>query len=335
MRINMGDILQNKLLARRANAPVYRVVGAKAPSGTANLGPGFDVFGLALDLFHDTVEIESVPNGGLTLTVEGVDQDQVSSEVDNNTAGLVGNRVMDAMRNQEGLRIKLTKGIPVGKGLGSSAASAAACALALNEMFRLELSQADLISLTAHGETASAGIAHFDNAAAAVLGGFVVVSQEPLELASFKPPPDLEVAIAIPDVTLPKEKTKTMRDILPEAVDLASLTCNVAHASLFVAGMALSNIEMIGRAMIDLVVEPVRSRTIPMFASVKSAALDAGASGFAISGAGPTVIAICDRKRVNTKDVALAMKEDFEKNDVPCEAYSSVPSSGAAVTEKR
>jgi homoserine kinase len=334
MKTNLESILYGKLSQKRMS-PVYKMVRAEAPSSTANLGPGFDVFGLALDLFHDTVEIELGSEDGVTITVEGVDHERVSTGVQNNTAGLVAGMVMDAMKNREGMRIRLIKGVPVGGGLGSSAASSSACVLALDEMFGLGLSSEDLVGLAAYGEVASAGVAHYDNAAAAVLGGFVIVSQEPLRLAHLKPPSNLEVAVAIPKIELPKEKTKKMRDIIPKTVELDHAISNVAHASLFVAGMALSDIAMIGAAMNDLIVEPVRSKAIPMFASVRTVAFEAGASGFAISGAGPTVVALCNRVEVNTKDVAHVMKEGFEKGGISCDAYWTKPSGGAVVKERR
>jgi homoserine kinase len=118
-------------------------------------------------------------------------------------------------------------------------------------------------------------------------------------------------------------------------VDLDRVTHNVAHASLLVAGMAISDVRMIGKAMSDSIVEPVRSRTIPMYDEARAAALEAGACGFTISGAGPSVIAVCDRTEANTKDVARAMKEAFEQGGIACDAYSTRPSVGATVTERR
>jgi homoserine kinase len=329
------DELRKKLSKKRNSSAVYRTVRAEAPSTSANLGPGFDVFGLALDLFYDRVEIELVSEPGQRVSVEGLGHERVSAEVQKNTAGLVAKTVMDAMRREDGLRIKLIKGVPIGKGLGSSAASAACCVRALDEMFGLALSSKNLVELAAYGELASTGTVHFDNAAAAVLGGFVAVSREPLIFATLKPPIDLEVAVAIPELQLPKEKTKMMRDILPKVVDLDRVTYNVAHASLLVAGMAISDIRMIGNAMSDSIVEPVRSSTIPLFDKARAAAFEVGACGFTISGAGPAVIAVCNRSEANTKDVARAMKETFERGDIACDAYSTRPSVGATVIERR
>jgi len=334
MKFTMNEALSHRILEKSAKPAVYRMVKARAPSSTANLGSGFDVFGMALALFHDTIEIEIVPAQGLTVSVEGIDAKRVSTVVQKNTAGFVASMMMEAMNRREGLRIRLIKGVPIG-GLGSSAASAAACVRALDEMFGLGMNSKDLVELAAQSENVSAGVAHFDNVAAAVMGGFVLITQDPLRIVQLAPPKTLEVAVAIPRIDLPNEKTKVMRHILPKTVDFASASHNVAYASLLVAGMALSDIEIIGKAMSDSIVEPIRSRSIPMFDSVKKAALSAGASGFAISGAGPTVIALCDKNKTVTRDVAHAMKETFQNGGVSCEVYSTMPSSGVSIVEKR
>jgi homoserine kinase len=334
MKITMNEDISRRILEKSTGQAVYRIVKARAPSSAANLGPGFDVFGMALALFYDTIEIELVSAHGLTVTVEGIDAERVSTVVEKNTAGLVAGMIMEAMNRREGLKIRLTKGVPIG-GLGSSAASAAACVRAVDEMFGLRMDSKDLVELAAQGENVSAGVAHFDNVAAAVMGGFVLISQDPLCIAQFVPPKTLEVAVAIPRIDIPDEKTKVMRHLLPKTVDFASATHNVAHASLLVAGMALSDIDMIGKAMSDSIVEPIRSRSIPIFDFVKKAAFASGASGFAISGAGPTVIALCDKNKTLARDVAHAMKETFQNGGVSCEAYSTTPSSGASIVEKR
>jgi homoserine kinase len=329
--MSISNDLSRKLSSNLTTPTTCRKIKAEAPSSTANLGPGFDTFGLALDLFHDTVEIEAVSGRGVTVTVQGVDSELVSKEVKRNTAGLVASIIMETAKSHDGIKISLTKGIPVGKGLGSSASSAVACVLAFNELFRLELNSEELVALAAQGEVASAGTAHYDNVAAAALGGFVIVTHEPLRLARLDPPPNLEVAIAIPKVELPLEKTKMMRDMLPKSIDFHNVISNVSHASLFVAGITLSSIEMMGQAMVDSIVEPIRSRNIPMFRSVKTTAIKAGASGVAISGAGPTMVALCDRTRVNARSVANAMKDAFEAGGVTCEEYSAKPSNGAKI----
>lgn len=318
----------SRLSSKLTEPSISSKVRAQAPSSSANLGPGFDAFGLALDLFHDTIEIKVLKEHGVEVDVQGINHELVSVEAKKNTAGLIACKILEGTGSSRGLKINLTKGVPVGKGLGSSASSAAACVIALNEIFKLNLSSEDLVAIAAQGEIASAGTAHYDNAAAATLGGFVIVTREPYLLARLKPPPNLEVAVAVPNVKLPREKTKVMRDMLPASVDFHKAITNLSRASLFVAGVALSNIEMMGKSMADSIVEPVRSKTIPRFDEVKKSALQEGASGVAISGAGPTMIALCNSTKTNSRQVAHAMKSAFEEGGVACEEFTAKPSNG-------
>jgi len=333
MEEHINKDLRDKLILKRDSAPICRRIIATAPSSSANCGSGFDVFGLALDLFHDTIEIELADKHEIILTVNGMDEDSVSKTVRNNTAGRVASIVMETARRREGLKIALTKGVPVGKGLGSSASSAVACSLALNEMFGLGLTPEEQVGLAGQGEKAAAGSVHYDNVAASTLGGFVIVSKEP-KLITIKPPKDLRVAMVVPSAKVRGTKTKTMRELLPRSIPLQSVTSNIFHASQLIAGMTSSDIEAIGKGMADAIVEPVRSKRIPMFFSVRKSAIGAGASGVAISGAGPTIIAICDAAKVEARKVANAMRETLSEVNIESEAHVARPAEAARVTEK-
>ncbi|RMF29813.1 MAG: homoserine kinase, partial [Candidatus Nitrosothermus koennekii] len=147
---------------------------AIAPSSTANLGPGFDVFGLALDAYYDQVSIEQIKEG---IVLES--EDNIPLDIDKNSAGLAALNLCKDYDIKDGLRIKIKKGVPAGYGLGSSGASAAAVVKALDAMYELNLSNEELIKYAAIGEQASAGSIHYDNVAASLLGGFVIVRSNP------------------------------------------------------------------------------------------------------------------------------------------------------------
>jgi homoserine kinase len=302
-----------------------------APATTANLGPGFDVFGLALNVFHDLVEV--TPTGaGITITASGKYAGMMPTSPERNTAGVVAKLILERARANTGVEIKIVKEIKPGCGLGSSGASAAAVAVALEHLLKISYSKMELISLAAQGESASAGFPHADNVAAAILGGFTIIrSYEPLDTISLKAPKNMEVAVAIPEVPMPPKKTEQARVILPDKVPLSKMVHNVGHASTIVAGFAQSDIHLIGMGMSDCVVEPVRARLIPGYEKVRKSALDADAAGVAISGAGPTMIAIVDTKKVNTTEVAEAMKEAFEHEGVKAEAYRAKPAGGVKI----
>jgi homoserine kinase len=169
-------------------------VTVRAPCSTANLGPGFDVFGLALDAYYDEIEIIKKSNG---IIIESLDS--VPLEPEKNSAGLVIKEMLKKFKIKSGLLIKIKKGVPAGFGMGSSAASAAAAAVAFNALFELDLDHNTLIKFAGMGEKASAGSIHYDNVSASVLGGFVIVRTDPLDVIRIDPPKDLVLCVATKD----------------------------------------------------------------------------------------------------------------------------------------
>jgi len=319
-------------LAKPLSANYVKVV---APSTTANLGPGFDVFGLAHDAFEDILRIEVTSRGKIEVEVSGVDSECIPCDPDKNTAGFVANCVAERLPSGCGLRVRIEKGIPVGKGLGSSGASAAACAVGLNRIMELGLSNDQVIQLAAKGETASAGFPHADNVAASILGGFTIIrSYEPFHTIGLAPPPNLGVALAVPAVAFAQKKTEMARSVLPQSVPMEKMVHNIGQVSGMIVGMLSGDIDLIGRSMIDAVVEPARAKLVPSYQKVRESALAAGAAGVAISGAGPAMIAIVDERRTPAIRVAQAMKEAFEAGGVGCQAFSSKPARGASLVEE-
>ncbi len=296
-----------------------------SPCSSANLGSGFDVFGLALEMFHDVLTAE-LSHKGIALEVTGLDAEKIPTDLDKNTAGLVARNLLGG--RGFGVKIRLEKGIPLNMGLGSSGASAAACAVALNRLLGLGLSQNELVKIAAMGEVAAAGAGHADNVAASILGGFALVQVwgDSLVAVRMNPPPNLEVALAMPIIETPESKTAVARAILPKSVPLECAVSNLRNAASVVAGFHLGDIAMIGCGMTDVIVEPARMRLIPNYKAVKKAAFEAGASGVAISGAGPAVIAVVDDTKVSALDVAEAMRDAFLGAGIRCEARSSRPS---------
>lgn len=305
------------------------------PSTIANFGPGFDVFGLAHDGFQDTIKIKIIEKEGIDINITGTDSEHIPREPDNNSAGYVAKYFSNKLPKGYGFKIDIEKGIPVGKGLGSSGASAAGCIVGLNRLLDLELSNNQLVSYAAKGESVSAGIDHADNVAASILGGFTIIrSYNPLHVMSLTPPTNMAIALAIPKLPIVRNKTEKARKILPDDVPIKSFVHNVGHASTVVAGISLGDVEMMGQGMSDAIVEPVRSRLIPGYDSVRKKALYSGASGVAISGAGQTIIAIVDENKVSALEVAESMKEAFEKEGVSSDIIASKPSKGAKIIEE-
>ncbi|MDE1842476.1 MAG: homoserine kinase [Thaumarchaeota archaeon] len=301
-------------------------VTARAPSSTANLGPGFDVFGLALDAYYDEVQITK--KEGVQIIIES--SDSVPLEPEKNSAGIVIMEMSKKFKIKTGLLVKIKKGVPAGFGMGSSAASAAAAAVAFNSLFDLNLDQNTLVEFAGMGERASAGSIHYDNVSASVLGGFVIVRTDPLDVIKIEPPKDLVLCVAIPKIIVPKKKTKVSRGVLPQQVKLHDHVRNLANAAAIAAGFINKDVELLGRSIKDIIVEPARKHMIPGFDNVKKNALQAGALGVTISGAGPSVISFT-LKSTNHKKICSAMEKGFSSANTECITIICRPSKGAFV----
>ncbi|MCV0412611.1 homoserine kinase [Nitrosarchaeum sp.] len=303
-------------------------VTVKAPSSTANLGPGFDVFGLAVDAFFDEITLTK-KNSGVTI----VTKDNIPTNPDNNTAGLVIKNMLKKFKIKDGVEIKIKKGVPAGFGMGSSAASAAAAVIAFNQMFELKLDDNTLVEFAGFGEKASAGSVHYDNVAASVLGGFVIVRTDPLNVIKIEPPMNLRMCIAVPKLEVPKKKTKVSRGVIPKKVRLTDSVVNLSNAAAIVAGFMKKDPDLIGNSIKDVIVEPARQHMIPGFSKVKENALKAGALGVTISGAGPSVIAF-SKSNTNLKKIALSMSKGFASANTKCQTIICKPSNGAIIIKK-
>ena len=303
-------------------------VTVKAPSSTANLGPGFDVFGLALDAFYDTVTLTKIKKGIKIIT-----DDNIPTNPEKNTAGLVVKNMIKKFKIKGGIEIKIKKGIPAGYGMGSSAASAAASAVAFDKLFGLKLNGNSLVEFAGSGEKASAGTVHYDNVAASVLGGFVIVKTNPLDVIRIDPPTNLRMCIAVPTISVPKKKTKVSRGVIPKKIKLSDSILNLSNAAAIVAGFMKKDSEIIGNSVKDVIVEPARQHMIPGFLKVKENAIKAGAIGVTISGAGPSVIAF-SKSSANLKKISLAMSRGFAIANTKCETVICKPSKGAADKRK-
>ena len=289
------------------------------------MGPGFDVFGLALDAFYDEVTVSRIEKRIVITT-----QDDIPVKIDQNTAGLVAKAMKKKFKISGGIEIKIKKNIPPGFGLGSSAASAAACAVGINKMYNLKLSPNELVSYAGIGEKASAGSIHYDNVAASVLGGFVIVNSNPLNVVRVDAPNDLVLCIAVPEIKVPKKKTKVSRSVIPKVVKLSDAVVNLANATNIVAGFLNNDSKLIGESVKDIIVEPARKHMIPGFNIVKKNALRAGAFGVTISGAGPSVIAFTNKSQ-DVRKIGNSMRRGFKAAKKNSKIIVCKPSKGPII----
>ncbi|MCA8941893.1 MAG: homoserine kinase [Planctomycetes bacterium] len=278
-----------------------------APATVANLGPGFDVLGLALEGHGDRVTARLLTGerpGVRIVDVRGAD---LPLDPDRNTAGVAAQETLRAADVSVAIELELDKGLPIGSGLGSSAASAAAAAWAVNLLLGAPLRKVQLIDPCVAAEGVVAG-RHADNVAPALLGGLILVRNiDPLDLVRLPVPPGLLLVAATPAFELP---TQRAREALPREVPLVSMVRNSANLAAFVSACYSGDLGLLSRSLDDAVAAPARAALVPGAAAAIVAANGAGALGASISGAGPTVFALC-HSRVTATRVAQAMVDAF------------------------
>jgi len=283
---------------------------AFAPATVANVACGFDVLGLALEEPGDTVTVELADEPGLVLTEISGDQGRLSRESEKNTATVAAQKILDRAPNGTslGIRLELRKGLPLASGMGSSAASAVAAALAASDLLRLRLSYPEILAAALEGERVVAGAGHADNAAACLYGGFVLVrSTDPLDVISLPVPSGLSVAVLRPHLEM---STRESRVLLGDEVRLKDAVRQWANVGGLVSGLYSGDLGLVSRSLVDSVAEPIRSRFVPGFSEVKRAAIEAGALGSSLSGSGPSIFALC-RDLESAHSVSRKMAEAF------------------------
>ena len=287
----------------------------------ANVACGFDIFGFAVDQPGDEVWLQQTDQPGVRILDIIGDGGRLPREATRNTAGIAIRAFLNHIgRTDVGFDMILTKNMPLGSGLGSSAASAAAGVFAANELMGRPLSTLELLPFAMEGERVACGSAHADNVGPALLGGFVVVrSYAPLDVIKIDTPASLFATIVHPDVEV---NTKDARYILKNEVSLKNAITQMGNVAGLIAGLTKPDYALIGRSMVDVIIEPVRSILIPEFNEVKQAALDGGALGCSISGSGPSMFAL-SRDLETAHRVGEAMHRAFLAAGITGEVYVS------------
>lgn len=280
-------------------------VTACIPASTTNLGPGFDVLGLALQLYSK-VTLEAIETD-TQVVVSGVDADKIPSTPEHiafQAVELVFDR--SGTKRPKGFRLQIENGIPAIRGLGGSGTAILGGLLTANVLCDSPFSDTDLLNFATELE------GHPDNVAASLYGGIVVSAQENAQVHTIRLecPPVLSVVLAIPDFPL---STEQARGVLPTSVGFADAIYNTSRSTLLIASIATGQFEMLRVAMKDRLHQPYRTSLIPGFDDVAKAATTAGALSVALSGAGPTVAAYC---LDHTDQVAEQMQAAFKKHQV-------------------
>ena len=298
-----------------------------SPATVANVSCGFDALGLALNTKGDEMVFTKRKDKKLIITkIEGAN---LPYSIDDNLVGTVIKAMLKKADVQIGLDIEIYKGFKPGSGLGSSAASAAGTAYAVNELLGKPFSKTQLVEFAMLGEEKACGSPIADNVSAAIFGGFVLInSHDPLEVIGLPVPKNLFITALHPQIEI---KTENARNVLPKSIPLKNAITQWSHVGGLVSGLYTSNYNLISKSLTDVIVEPVRKKLIPHFDSVKNASLKAGALGAGISGAGPTIFAISNGEK-NANEVLLAMQSVYEHTKLEFEVFTSKISSKGVKT---
>ena len=282
-----------------------------APASTGNIGPGFDVLGMALCGMGDTVTATRRAGPGVVIHAITGDGGALPKDAATNTAGIAAQAVLDHLGCAEGVALTLHKDVP-GTGLGSSAASAVAAAFAVHTLFGEKLTRSALVPLAAIAESRVSGGYFLDNIGPAMMGGVTWNHPDTREVVQLGSLDRAVIIVAIPDFPV---WTKDARRVLPQSIPMRDFISNMAQAAIMAWAVARQDVVRFGRAVHDVIIEPARTPLIRGFAAVKAAALDAGALGCSISGAGASVFAVTDTEDAGAK-IGAAMRAAFEQNSV-------------------
>jgi homoserine kinase len=279
----------------------------RSPATTANVGPGYDIFAMALKEPYDEITISLNDSNKIEICVGG-DCCNIPTNIEDNTAGLAVLELFKRKNIQTGVKIDINKKMPSCGGLGTTGASASAAVFGLNKLLNLNLSSNELIDIARMGEVASGGSPHADNVAASLLGGFVLVkSYHPIDVLKLDIPEFPVVLAAI------RKSQRTTRGFITYEIGQEKLKEQMARCSRVIHALHTKDIKEFGSAInVDHIAEPVRGAAIPEYYDAKKKVLDAGAFGCTISGGGSSVIAFCSKEK--QEEIAQIFEKCFSRN---------------------
>jgi len=322
--------IEESMQQKNSSLGNVKLVQVFAPASVGNVAVGFDVLGHALGDVGDTVTLVRSDIPGVRLNkISGV-VTGLPVEAEKNTAGAAVIAMCKALGLEEsGFEISIEKGIPLGSGMGGSAASAVGAVVALNQMLKIPLNQSELFSYALQGEAISSGEKHGDNVAASLLGGLTMVgpADEPRAI-QIPVPNQLRCVLVHPDLQI---ETKSSRSALPKTYRRELMVEQTANLSAFIVGCFQRDLDLIEKGLKDVLIEPKRARFIPGFNRVKEAAIAEGAMGCSISGSGPSVFAWF-RSESSARSGVEAMQKAFTDAGLETTSVvSAVNSPGARV----
>ncbi|MBN2174287.1 MAG: homoserine kinase [Bacteroidales bacterium] len=296
-----------------------RSVKIKVPATSANVGPGYDIFALALAEPYDEIELVLNDTGKVSIEVIN-DIQNIPTNPSDNTAGLAALGLLKAKAIKEGVLIRIIKNMCSGGGMGTTGASAAGTIFGLNHLFDLNLTANEMIDYARQGEVASGGSPHADNVAAAILGGFVLVkSYHPIDVLKLE---IQEIPVVLAAI---RKSLRTTRGFITYEIGQEKLKEQMARCSRVIHALHTHDLEEFGNAIsVDYIHEPVRGAAIPNYWEIKKKVMEMGAYGCTISGGGSSVIAFCPEYLQH--EIAEYMNREFSSNPNFTQVYQTFTS---------
>ncbi len=297
---------------------------AFAPASIGNVGVGFDMLGLALaGGAGDRVIATRCAAPGVVIEevrgLEGEFHPYLSTDPRENTASIAAQALWDATGQTGGVSLKLRKGVPLQSGMGSSAASAVAAVVAVNALLDRPLERTDLLPYALQGERYASGGLHADNVAPSLLGGLVLCPTVLLpDVVQLTVPAGVKAVLVHPELQV---NTAHARRGLATGYSMDQWLQQQGYLAGFIAGCMTGDVELIGRTLRDVVIEPQRAAAVPCFESVKKAAMRAGALGCSLSGSGPSIFALCVER--DALHLASAMEQACRGFGIECQSWVS------------
>jgi homoserine kinase len=306
-------------------------IRAFAPATVANVCCGFDILGFAVDSPGDEVILTLRDDSEIKILAIHGDGGRLPLEANKNTAGVAVQSLLNKLGSSQGVDIELFKNLPLGSGMGSSAASGAAALVAMNHLLGNPLTREELVEHAMESERIACGSAHADNVAPCLMGGFVLVREyHPLDLVKIPVAQDLYCTLVHPHLEL---KTEDSRRVLKPTLALKDAITQSGNIAGLMLGLMKPDFNLIGRSLKDVIAEPIRSVFIPGFNQLRAKAIEAGALGFGISGSGPTVFAISANNE-NALSAGEIIKRQFANYKLESDVFvSKINLEGARIVE--
>ncbi len=304
-------------------------IKALAPATVANVSCGFDIFGFAVESPADEVILTLKEEPGVVIKEITGDDGRLPLDVNKNTSSVAVAAFLKELDSDVGVEIILHKHLPLGSGMGSSAASSVAALVAVNHLFDNPFSREKLLPFAMEAERIACGSAHADNVAPSLLGGFVLIrGYDPLDVARIPTPANLYCTLIHPHLEL---KTEDSRRVLKTTIPLKDAITQWGNIAGLVVGLMKPDYGLIMRSLNDVVAEPIRSVLIPGFAGIKSEAIKNGALGCGISGSGPTIFALSTEYAI-ANNIGTAVQQQFTNMKLKSDVFvSKINGTGARI----